>query len=523
MTTSRWSLLAKMSASIAVFAFVLIGFGIFSAHTNARVQIGGPYYAQISLSKDLVADILPPPAYIIEAYLLTFQAVNAPDAKAREGYLTRLAETEKEFNERQQVWRDALPESRMKAALVVDSAKYADNFFKVVHKSFLPAIQAGKLDTARELANGEMREAYTRHRAYIDEVVTLANQFARDREAEAQSAVRQSTVWEIALGVAGLLVGIVLSGSIVRSLSRALGHIASTLADGADQTSSASAQVSSSSQSLAQGASEQAASLEETSASMEELSSMTKRNCESATLAKELSRETRSAAETGNIDKAEMRLAMEAIKTSSNDISKIIKTIDEIAFQTNILALNAAVEAARAGEAGAGFAVVAEEVRGLAQRSAQSAKESANKIEIAIKSGDHGVSISDKVARSFSTIVEKARRVDELIAEIATASKEQSQGLGQINQAICQMDQVTQSNAANAEETAAAAEELSAQSLSLKDTVSQLRELVEGRNDGSSKSSASVSRSTATSREQSFQHPATFPEHSPSRLSQREP
>jgi len=208
---------------------------------------------------------------------------------------------------------------------------------------------------------------------------------------------------------------------------------------------------------------------------------MTKRNADSAAHAKSLSGETRSAAEAGNTDMTQMRQAMDAIKTSSNDISKIIKTIDEIAFQTNILALNAAVEAARAGEAGMGFAVVAEEVRALAQRSAQSAKETASKIEVAIRNGETGVLISEKVAQSLMVIVDKARKVDELIAEITTSSQEQNSGISQINSAVSQMDAVVQANAAGAEESAAAAEQLNAQAAMLNETVADLRKLVGGR------------------------------------------
>jgi len=172
--------------------------------------------------------------------------------------------------------------------------------------------------------------------------------------------------------------------------------------------------------------------------------------------------------------------AMDAIKTSSADIAKIIKTIDEIAFQTNILALNAAVEAARAGEAGAGFAVVADEVRNLAQRCAQAAKETASKIEDAVQKSAVGADISAKVAKSLEEIVGKARQVDEMAGEVAAASQEQSQGISQVNIAVTQMDKVTQSNAANAEESAAAAEELTAQAESLKDAVSELLRLVDG-------------------------------------------
>jgi methyl-accepting chemotaxis protein len=171
---------------------------------------------------------------------------------------------------------------------------------------------------------------------------------------------------------------------------------------------------------------------------------------------------------------------MHEIKASSDGIAKIIKTIDEIAFQTNILALNAAVEAARAGEAGMGFAVVAEEVRSLAQRSAAAAKETAAKIEDSIAKTAQGVEISAKVSKSLAEIVTKVRRVDELVAEVSTASGEQSQGVQQISTAVAQMDQIVQTNAAGAEESASASEELNAQALTLDATIADLVGLIEG-------------------------------------------
>jgi methyl-accepting chemotaxis protein len=278
-----------------------------------------------------------------------------------------------------------------------------------------------------------------------------------------------------------ILIMVSLNASRVR---RALSKLVDNLTDNTTQVSSAAEQVSDSSQSLAEGSSEQAASVEETSASLEELASMTKRNAENSQKANDLAREARGAADKGAGDMTSMNTAMQAIKTSSDDIAKIIKTIDEIAFQTNILALNAAVEAARAGEAGMGFAVVADEVRNLAQRSAQAAKETASKIEGAINNTAQGVQISAKVAEALNAIVVKARQVDELVTEVANASREQTKGITQINVAVGQMDKVTQSNAANAEESAAAAQELNGQAELMKQAVNELKQLVGGRRDG---------------------------------------
>ncbi len=250
------------------------------------------------------------------------------------------------------------------------------------------------------------------------------------------------------------------------------------LAAGSEQVQQGAATLTSGSQSLADGSSQQAASLEETGASLTEMASMTQRNSESAQSAKATAATARETADRGAAQMQAMQAAMDAIHGASVEITKILKTIDEIAFQTNILALNAAVEAARAGEAGLGFAVVAEEVRNLAQRSAQAAKETALKIEDSVNKSRQGVTISGEAQASFAAIQQQVRQLDALVSEIASSSAEQSDGIAQINGAVSQMDQVTQSNAANAEETAAAAEELNGQAQALREAVAALRLLV---------------------------------------------
>ena len=279
----------------------------------------------------------------------------------------------------------------------------------------------------------------------------------------------------------GLFVLIVLSMIVARSIPKPFATVLRQLDEAAKANTASSNSISQSSTTLAEGASEQAASLQETSASLEEISSMAKRNADSALRANDLTRQTRTAADAGTQHVEAMNHAMDAIKASSDGIAKIIKTIDEIAFQTNILALNAAVEAARAGEAGAGFAVVAEEVRALAQRSATAAKETADKIDDSVSKSHHGAEVCAKVATGLKEIAAKSREVDELVNEIATASSEQTKGIEQLNLAVGQMDKVVQASAARAEEGASVAQDLITQSSALARSVLDLGNLVGGR------------------------------------------
>ncbi|NLK61964.1 MAG: methyl-accepting chemotaxis protein, partial [Fusobacteria bacterium] len=266
----------------------------------------------------------------------------------------------------------------------------------------------------------------------------------------------------IALIIA-ILIGIVAAYIIIKSITRPIDKIVGELSESAGQVSAASMQLSDASHELAESSTEQAASIEETASTLSESSSMVQQNTENTKQTSILVQETKYAAETGNNEMKNMMEAMNGIKKSSDAIGKIIKVIDDIAFQTNILALNAAVEAARAGDAGMGFAVVAEEVRNLAQRSAQAANDTATMIAENINISEKGVLLAQKVAEALKVINTKADKVDDIMQEVLAASIEQTQGISQINRAISQMEQVTHNIASTAEESSSASSELNAQ------------------------------------------------------------
>jgi methyl-accepting chemotaxis protein/methyl-accepting chemotaxis protein-1 (serine sensor receptor) len=268
--------------------------------------------------------------------------------------------------------------------------------------------------------------------------------------------------------------------ALLRSMNRSLRQITGKMRDGAEHVVSAAGQVASASQSLAQGASEQAASLEETSASAEEITSMTRKNAENSQAAADHMGQVDTRVGQANRALDQMIGSMKDINAASDKIARIIKVIDEIAFQTNILALNAAVEAARAGEAGMGFAAVADEVRNLAQRSAQAAKDTAAMIEESIAKSNGGSARLNEVADAIRSITESATKVKTLIDEVNLGSQEQARGIEQIARAITQMEQVTQKTAANAEQGSAASDELNSQADSMQRSVADLHVLVGG-------------------------------------------
>lgn len=320
-----------------------------------------------------------------------------------------------------------------------------------------------------------------------DEIMAVANGLSKYNTDQAKLLYEQNiSNAKLANLIAGLtilfalillvVIGMMISNMIANPIKEAIHG----LSIGSDEVGSAASQVAAASQALAEGASEQAAAVQETSSTLEETSSMVHQNRENTQQAAVLAKQAKQYAEQSNDEMLKMSTSMTDLKNSSNEIAKIIKVIDEIAFQTNILSLNAAVEAARAGDAGKGFAVVAEEVRNLAQRSAQAAKDTTVIIESNIDLSEASVNIAKAVKDSVESIAEQATKVSDLLEEISVATNEQAQGVEQINKAVSQMEMALQSNAATADESASASRSLQEQAINVRDIVDSLIVLVDG-------------------------------------------
>lgn len=301
----------------------------------------------------------------------------------------------------------------------------------------------------------------------------------QDTQTMAQSVLTKSfhnslIIGSVFLVVTATLIVPIVKHSVIAPMKKAIAANQQI----SDYLTLAAKQFTATSQTIADGASEQASSFEETSSSLTEITSMTQKNSENADHANTLASQAQEVAINGSESIRKMNETMQEIRKSADTTSKVIKVIDEIAFQTNLLALNAAVEAARAGEAGKGFAVVAEEVRNLAMRSAEAAKETENMIATSIKEAQNGVEITEAVSQTLTSITEHVTKTAQLVNEISIASKEQSQGIENVNTAISQVDVITQRNAANAEESAGSARELDTQADQLDQTVKELVQLV---------------------------------------------
>ncbi len=419
-------------------------------------------------------------AIAAEQATLMLTHISTPDAAQMSQCESRLAQLEDQFQAELKNYQQTITQDRDRE--LFQKIPVAHERFWRVWTQMQPLSRAGKAREAVALWTAEAVPARSAQSQAIGDEVKLNQGNQEQYLARAEDALATLRLWSWLLSIASLGICGAVIFFIVSGINRALNNAVHELKSGAEQVATAATEIAASSQSLAQGTSEQAASLEETSASSEEMTSMTRKNADNSQQCAKLMVQVDARVTGANQTLGQMVTSMREINSSSDKISKIIKVIDEIAFQTNILALNAAVEAARAGEAGMGFAVVADEVRNLAQRSAQAAKDTAALIEESITRSNEGSAKLTQVSEAISTITESTNQVKTLVDEVNLGSQEQARGVEQISKAIVQIEQVTQQAAASSEEAASAAQELTAQVGAIRAIVQQIESLVRSSN-----------------------------------------
>lgn len=469
------SLPARITWGFALLVAILIALG-----TSALWRIVGINRSVVTVSTNAMPSVVALSRVIQSTYgsarVVRKLLLAAGDTTAGSAFDDTAYQATKKQGEEQLAAYEPLISDEQERRLFADARSARAAYFAVLDAA-MQSLRQGKIADAKAAMGDTIDPVFEKCIGAFDESVKYNSLIAEQQVEEAKRIVTTSFLL-IGGGLAlAIALGTILGGWIITSTRKSLGLISDALEAGAAHTSLASTQLASAGRSLAEGCSEQGSAVTETSAALEQMSAMIRSTADNADKAKTFANQARVAAETGTGTMDEMNDAMRAIEASSAEVAKIVKDIDEIAFQTNILALNAAVEAARAGEAGAGFAVVADEVRALAQRSAAAAKETAGKIEAAITNSRRGSKSCGRLGESLGDIVRTVAAADGLVAEIATAAKEQAQGIRQVGLAMAQMDQVTQGNSANAEQSAGAAEELKSQALSLQSTVEVLRTL----------------------------------------------
>lgn len=509
------SLSKRLAVLIVLFSAGFLIYGIWSFKTLNELKVSGPVYQKITQSKDLVADILPPPEYILESYLVVFQIMAAENAGEQEKLITRLKDLKKDYDSQHEFWSKQDLEKNIADGLLDKSYVPAQAFYTTAFSEFIPAAQKQDKE-AMSAAMQKMKVSYDRHLAQINQLVKLANAQADKLETDSKNQISTATVLLIIILTGSLSIGIggavLITRSIIQPLSEAV-KVANIVASGdfrseistefndepgqllqalnqmnnglsatiaqvrtsTELITAASEEIATGNLDLSSRTEEQAGSLEETASAMEQLTATVKQNADNARQANQLAESASNIALNGGQVVQNVVATMGKIKESSGKIVDIISVIDSIAFQTNILALNAAVEAARAGEQGRGFAVVASEVRSLAHRSASAAKEIKALIEDSVSNVNTGSMLVDQAGVTMDNIVTSVRQVLEIMNEIAAASQEQSTGIEEVNHAISQMDEVTQQNAALVEEAAAAAASMQEQAANLMQEVSAFK------------------------------------------------
>lgn len=509
MKFSNLTLVQRFLGLLIVVILGFVAYGASSFKVLSDLKVNGPVYQRIVQGKDLIADILPPPEYIIESYLVSLQMMDASPAE-RKALIDTLKSLKSDYDTRHTYWANEHLDTVLSEQLLQKADQPAQEFYKIAFDQFVPALEKDDKAAAAS-ALIVMKARYAEHRSEINKLVGLANKRNESDEAGAKKQISASTLLMAGILLASVSLAAVflmrIAGKLVRqlggepayaaaitariaagdltgeidtrkstegSLLMAMKNMRDSLATivtevriGTENIATASGQISSGNMELSSRTEGQASALEQTAASMEELTSTVKQNAENSYQANLMAKSASEIAIKGGSVVAQVVETMGSINESSKKIVDIIGVIDGIAFQTNILALNAAVEAARAGEQGRGFAVVASEVRNLAQRSAAAAKEIKTLIGNSVEKIDVGAQLVDEAGKTMDEVVASVKQVTNIIGDITNASNEQTSGIAQINQAIMHMDSATQQNSAMVEEAASAAQSLHEQADSL--------------------------------------------------------
>jgi methyl-accepting chemotaxis protein len=501
----------KLGIANLLFVAALLGLAVVGYRTFEQVRINGGRYDEIIASKDLLADVLPPPAYVIEAKLVAHEALDASSSDV-DAAAARVKKLRDDYDARKTHWSTQLTEGATLQAFQ-RSVTPAVAFLEQLEHEFLPLVRKGDHEAARALLFGPLTRSYAEHRAAVDEVVALTVETAKIAEDGAKDEIARSSkllplCGLLGFGVAALFLHWTSSqittpitqvmaaltrvaggdlttrvlvsskdeaGQMAQGLNRAVTSMAATVSqvrETAQFLSGSTQELASASAQISNGAQAQATTLTHTTSNLERITLATKANASSAEQANALAARSRETAEKGGRTVASAVHAMSEITEASKQIAGIVTTIDEIAFQTNLLALNAAVEAARAGEQGRGFAVVAAEVRSLAGRSAVASKEIKGLISGTVDKVSLGAKHIDQSGEDLEGIVSTVERLTDIVQAIASGSHAQHDGIGQITHALEQLDGVTQHNAAQSEELAATAQQIAESAAQLEALVS---------------------------------------------------
>jgi methyl-accepting chemotaxis protein len=519
----RLSVREKLVWMISISVLTMAGLGIFFVSAVNEIKVSGPIYKAIAREMDLRSDILPPPEFIVETHLTVLQIENALRSNPTQidELIKRLDGLKHDYEDRQSYWKETLPnttplEKRIRDGILTGSKDPAAKYFQVLFAEFLPAIQRKDDRRANQLISTELEPLYRQHKSAIEQLADLTqkSQSLREQDAKQRIAARVTLlIAGIALSLVLILgVGAYIIVSITTPLQRAvlalqkvagrdltaslevsnkdeigtmaiafnvaIDAIRNGFADAGDiakRVSHTSSELTAAAGQLSDGTQSQASGIVETSASLEQLTATVKHTADNAVQARDLSRAAaETAAEGIEVTNAAIH-SMEEISAASAKIGDITLSIDEIAFDTNILAVNAAIEAAKAGELGNGFAVVAVEVRSLAQRSAAAVREINLLIKDAVAKVGYGSAQVNRSGKTLHEIVHSVKRVANVVAEISNACSEQSLAIDNVNQAVANVDAVTQVNAAQSEELSATAKLLLSTSAELEAMVQSFR------------------------------------------------